>query len=162
MLWVIVGVCVCILTNPALWSQLMEHTIAGIEDLCGQWSHFYWKDKWDLPTYLSETSTFFFFFFQWCLPLSAVAQCAMFGCGVMFTSQARLVFNLPLSSSLSVGSLKRLRFLPGACKQILKGHRYFFWSRQASILKSVLHTRWDCNCNIQNKISVALKPTRKM
>lgn len=25
--------------------QLMEHTMAGIEDLCGQWSHFYWKDK---------------------------------------------------------------------------------------------------------------------
>ncbi|TMS06691.1 Sodium/hydrogen exchanger 2 [Larimichthys crocea] len=23
----------------------MDHTIAGIEDLCGQWSHFYWKDK---------------------------------------------------------------------------------------------------------------------
>uniref|UniRef100_A0A665WT64 Sodium/hydrogen exchanger n=1 Tax=Echeneis naucrates TaxID=173247 RepID=A0A665WT64_ECHNA len=22
-----------------------RHTIAGIEDLCGQWSHFYWKDK---------------------------------------------------------------------------------------------------------------------
>ncbi|XP_061580604.1 sodium/hydrogen exchanger 2 [Cololabis saira] len=26
-------------------SRLMEHTMAGIEDLCGQWSHFYWKDK---------------------------------------------------------------------------------------------------------------------
>ncbi|MGH0163714.1 UNVERIFIED_CONTAM: hypothetical protein FKN15_045589 [Acipenser sinensis] len=25
--------------------QAMEHTIAGIEDLCGQWSHYYWKDK---------------------------------------------------------------------------------------------------------------------
>lgn len=28
-----------------LCSQLMEHTIAGIEDLCGQWSRHYWKDK---------------------------------------------------------------------------------------------------------------------
>ncbi|KAM6934024.1 LOW QUALITY PROTEIN: sodium/hydrogen exchanger 2 [Xenentodon cancila] len=26
-------------------TRLMEHTMAGIEDLCGQWSHFYWKDK---------------------------------------------------------------------------------------------------------------------
>ncbi|KAI2660485.1 Sodium/hydrogen exchanger 2 [Labeo rohita] len=25
--------------------QLMEHTVAGLEDLCGQWSHYYWKDK---------------------------------------------------------------------------------------------------------------------
>ncbi|XP_051762185.1 sodium/hydrogen exchanger 2 isoform X2 [Ctenopharyngodon idella] len=25
--------------------QLMEHTITGIEDLCGQWSHYFWKDK---------------------------------------------------------------------------------------------------------------------
>ncbi|MBN3299652.1 SL9A2 protein, partial [Amia calva] len=25
--------------------QVMEHTIVGIEDLCGQWSHYYWKDK---------------------------------------------------------------------------------------------------------------------
>ncbi|XP_077072667.1 sodium/hydrogen exchanger 2 isoform X1 [Siphateles boraxobius] len=25
--------------------RLMEHTVSGIEDLCGQWSHYYWKDK---------------------------------------------------------------------------------------------------------------------
>uniref|UniRef100_A0A7N6AV14 Sodium/hydrogen exchanger n=1 Tax=Anabas testudineus TaxID=64144 RepID=A0A7N6AV14_ANATE len=25
--------------------RLMEHTVAGIEDLCGQWGHFYWRDK---------------------------------------------------------------------------------------------------------------------
>ncbi|KAM6986245.1 sodium/hydrogen exchanger 2 [Aplochiton taeniatus] len=31
--------------NVEVHSRLMEHTIAGIEDLCGQWSHFYWKDK---------------------------------------------------------------------------------------------------------------------
>ncbi|XP_028250107.1 sodium/hydrogen exchanger 2 isoform X2 [Parambassis ranga] len=31
--------------NMEIHCRLMEHTIAGIEDLCGQWSHFYWKDK---------------------------------------------------------------------------------------------------------------------
>ncbi|XP_027879643.1 sodium/hydrogen exchanger 2 [Xiphophorus couchianus] len=31
--------------NVEIHSRLMEHTMAGIEDLCGQWSHFYWKDK---------------------------------------------------------------------------------------------------------------------
>ncbi|XP_034550315.1 sodium/hydrogen exchanger 2 isoform X2 [Notolabrus celidotus] len=31
--------------NAEIHCRLMEHTIAGIEDLCGQWSHFYWKDK---------------------------------------------------------------------------------------------------------------------
>nr|XP_020504035.1 sodium/hydrogen exchanger 2-like [Labrus bergylta] len=31
--------------NSEVHCRLMEHTIAGIEDLCGQWSHFYWKDK---------------------------------------------------------------------------------------------------------------------
>lgn len=31
--------------NVEVHSRLMEHTMAGIEDLCGQWSHFYWKDK---------------------------------------------------------------------------------------------------------------------
>ncbi|XP_057712669.1 sodium/hydrogen exchanger 2-like isoform X3 [Corythoichthys intestinalis] len=25
--------------------QVMEHIVCGIEDLCGQWSHYYWKDK---------------------------------------------------------------------------------------------------------------------
>lgn len=25
--------------------QMMEHVVSGIEDLCGQWSHYYWKDK---------------------------------------------------------------------------------------------------------------------
>lgn len=31
--------------NVEVHTRLMEHTIAGIEDLCGQWSHYYWKDK---------------------------------------------------------------------------------------------------------------------
>ncbi|KAM4558700.1 sodium/hydrogen exchanger 2 isoform 1-T1 [Odontesthes bonariensis] len=31
--------------NAEVHCRLMEHTMAGIEDLCGQWSHFYWKDK---------------------------------------------------------------------------------------------------------------------
>ncbi|KAM9802023.1 sodium/hydrogen exchanger 2 [Syngnathus typhle] len=31
--------------NGEIHCRLMEHTVAGIEDLCGQWSHFYWKDK---------------------------------------------------------------------------------------------------------------------
>ncbi|KAM8857224.1 sodium/hydrogen exchanger 2 [Synchiropus picturatus] len=31
--------------NVEIHCRMMEHTIAGIEDLCGQWSHFYWKDK---------------------------------------------------------------------------------------------------------------------
>ncbi|KAJ0005508.1 hypothetical protein NQD34_015402 [Periophthalmus magnuspinnatus] len=31
--------------NVEVHCRLMEHTVAGIEDLCGQWSHFYWKDK---------------------------------------------------------------------------------------------------------------------
>ncbi|XP_076120456.1 sodium/hydrogen exchanger 2 [Alosa pseudoharengus] len=31
--------------NVEVHTRLMEHTIAGIEDLCGQWSHHYWKDK---------------------------------------------------------------------------------------------------------------------
>ncbi|KAF3843425.1 hypothetical protein F7725_002274 [Dissostichus mawsoni] len=31
--------------NAEIHSRIMEHTMAGIEDLCGQWSHFYWKDK---------------------------------------------------------------------------------------------------------------------
>ncbi|XP_077436407.1 sodium/hydrogen exchanger 2 [Vanacampus margaritifer] len=31
--------------NAEIHCRLMDHTIAGIEDLCGQWSHFYWKDK---------------------------------------------------------------------------------------------------------------------
>ncbi|KAG5261639.1 hypothetical protein AALO_G00286690 [Alosa alosa] len=25
--------------------RVMEHTMTGIEDICGQWSHHYWKDK---------------------------------------------------------------------------------------------------------------------
>ncbi|KAI4831561.1 hypothetical protein KUCAC02_001097 [Chaenocephalus aceratus] len=25
--------------------EMMEHVVCGIEDLCGQWSHYYWKDK---------------------------------------------------------------------------------------------------------------------
>ncbi|XP_037646422.1 sodium/hydrogen exchanger 2 [Sebastes umbrosus] len=31
--------------NAEIHCRLIEHTIAGLEDLCGQWSHFYWKDK---------------------------------------------------------------------------------------------------------------------
>ncbi|XP_028991556.1 sodium/hydrogen exchanger 2 [Betta splendens] len=31
--------------NAEIHSRLMEHTVTGIEDLCGQWSHFWWKDK---------------------------------------------------------------------------------------------------------------------
>ncbi|KAK0142048.1 Sodium/hydrogen exchanger 2 [Merluccius polli] len=31
--------------NVEVHCRLMEHTVAGIEDLCGQWSHYYWKDK---------------------------------------------------------------------------------------------------------------------
>uniref|UniRef100_A0AAQ4RH50 Sodium/hydrogen exchanger n=1 Tax=Gasterosteus aculeatus aculeatus TaxID=481459 RepID=A0AAQ4RH50_GASAC len=31
--------------NVEIHCRIMDHTIAGIEDLCGQWSHFYWKDK---------------------------------------------------------------------------------------------------------------------
>uniref|UniRef100_A0A3Q0SXE6 Sodium/hydrogen exchanger n=1 Tax=Amphilophus citrinellus TaxID=61819 RepID=A0A3Q0SXE6_AMPCI len=31
--------------NVEIHSRLMEHTVAGIEDLCGHWNHFYWKDK---------------------------------------------------------------------------------------------------------------------
>ncbi|XP_035029779.1 sodium/hydrogen exchanger 2 [Hippoglossus stenolepis] len=31
--------------NAEIHCRLMDHTMAGIEDLCGQWSHFYWKDK---------------------------------------------------------------------------------------------------------------------
>ncbi|XP_061547864.1 sodium/hydrogen exchanger 2 isoform X2 [Phycodurus eques] len=31
--------------NAEIHCRLMEHTVVGIEDLCGQWSHFYWKDK---------------------------------------------------------------------------------------------------------------------
>ncbi|KAJ8013282.1 hypothetical protein DPEC_G00051630 [Dallia pectoralis] len=31
--------------NVEVHSRLMEHAVAGIEDLCGQWGHFYWKDK---------------------------------------------------------------------------------------------------------------------
>ncbi|XP_030643458.1 sodium/hydrogen exchanger 2 [Chanos chanos] len=31
--------------NVEIHTRVMEHTVAGIEDLCGQWSHYYWKDK---------------------------------------------------------------------------------------------------------------------
>lgn len=31
--------------NVEIHSRVMEHLISGIEDLCGQWSHYYWKDK---------------------------------------------------------------------------------------------------------------------
>ncbi|CAB1434671.1 unnamed protein product [Pleuronectes platessa] len=31
--------------NVEIHSRTMEHVVCGIEDLCGQWSHYYWKDK---------------------------------------------------------------------------------------------------------------------
>ncbi|XP_042260488.1 sodium/hydrogen exchanger 2-like [Thunnus maccoyii] len=31
--------------NVEVHNRVMEHIVSGIEDLCGQWSHFYWKDK---------------------------------------------------------------------------------------------------------------------
>ncbi|XP_072304370.1 sodium/hydrogen exchanger 2-like [Eucyclogobius newberryi] len=31
--------------NMEIHSRTMEHIVSGIEDLCGQWSHYYWKDK---------------------------------------------------------------------------------------------------------------------
>ncbi|KAJ0062382.1 hypothetical protein NL108_010989 [Boleophthalmus pectinirostris] len=31
--------------NMEIHSRTMEHIVSGIEDLCGQWGHYYWKDK---------------------------------------------------------------------------------------------------------------------
>uniref|UniRef100_A0A3B4X2H6 Sodium/hydrogen exchanger n=1 Tax=Seriola lalandi dorsalis TaxID=1841481 RepID=A0A3B4X2H6_SERLL len=31
--------------NVEIHTRVMEHVVCGIEDLCGQWSHYYWKDK---------------------------------------------------------------------------------------------------------------------
>ncbi|XP_058478957.1 sodium/hydrogen exchanger 2-like [Solea solea] len=31
--------------NVEIHTRTMEHVVSGIEDLCGQWSHYYWKDK---------------------------------------------------------------------------------------------------------------------
>ncbi|CAN9498437.1 unnamed protein product [Ophioblennius macclurei] len=31
--------------NEEVHTRIMEHVVCGIEDLCGQWSHYYWKDK---------------------------------------------------------------------------------------------------------------------
>lgn len=31
--------------NMEVHTRMMEHVLCGIEDLCGQWSHYYWKDK---------------------------------------------------------------------------------------------------------------------
>ncbi|XP_049919204.1 sodium/hydrogen exchanger 2-like [Epinephelus moara] len=31
--------------NEEIHTRMMEHVLCGIEDLCGQWSHYYWKDK---------------------------------------------------------------------------------------------------------------------
>ncbi|XP_075950791.1 sodium/hydrogen exchanger 2-like [Anarhichas minor] len=31
--------------NMEVHTRMMEHVLSGIEDLCGQWSHYYWKDK---------------------------------------------------------------------------------------------------------------------
>ncbi|XP_077585593.1 sodium/hydrogen exchanger 2-like [Stigmatopora nigra] len=31
--------------NVEIHNRVMEHIVCGIEDLCGQWSHYYWKDK---------------------------------------------------------------------------------------------------------------------
>lgn len=55
--------CLCVL-------QVMEHLVCGIEDLCGQWSHFYWKDKYGQNGTTAESPLIF----SWgshlfCLPL---------------------------------------------------------------------------------------------
>ncbi|XP_044044353.1 sodium/hydrogen exchanger 2-like [Siniperca chuatsi] len=31
--------------NVEVHTRVMEHVVCGLEDLCGQWSHYYWKDK---------------------------------------------------------------------------------------------------------------------
>ncbi|XP_068612346.1 sodium/hydrogen exchanger 2-like [Brachionichthys hirsutus] len=31
--------------NVEIHTRMMEHVVCGVEDLCGQWSHYYWKDK---------------------------------------------------------------------------------------------------------------------
>nr|AEL79514.1 Na+/H+ exchanger isoform 2c [Myoxocephalus octodecemspinosus] len=31
--------------NAEVHTRMMEHVVSGVEDLCGQWSHYYWKDK---------------------------------------------------------------------------------------------------------------------
>ncbi|XP_012732890.2 sodium/hydrogen exchanger 2 [Fundulus heteroclitus] len=31
--------------NVEIHTRTMEHLICGVEDLCGQWGHYYWKDK---------------------------------------------------------------------------------------------------------------------
>uniref|UniRef100_UPI0037E96842 sodium/hydrogen exchanger 2-like n=1 Tax=Semicossyphus pulcher TaxID=241346 RepID=UPI0037E96842 len=31
--------------NVEVHTRVMEHVVSGIEDVCGQWSRFYWKDK---------------------------------------------------------------------------------------------------------------------
>ncbi|XP_061632513.1 sodium/hydrogen exchanger 2-like [Phyllopteryx taeniolatus] len=31
--------------NVEIHNRVMEHIVCGIEDMCGQWSHYYWKDK---------------------------------------------------------------------------------------------------------------------
>nr|XP_046238859.1 sodium/hydrogen exchanger 2-like [Scatophagus argus] len=31
--------------NVEVHTRAMEHIVSGVEDLCGQWSHYYWKDK---------------------------------------------------------------------------------------------------------------------
>lgn len=31
--------------NVEVHTRVMEHILSGVEDLCGQWSHYYWKDK---------------------------------------------------------------------------------------------------------------------
>ncbi|XP_035496359.2 sodium/hydrogen exchanger 2-like [Scophthalmus maximus] len=31
--------------NVEIHTRVMEHVVCGVEDLCGQWSHYYWKDK---------------------------------------------------------------------------------------------------------------------
>ncbi|XP_008323284.1 sodium/hydrogen exchanger 2-like [Cynoglossus semilaevis] len=31
--------------NVEIHTRTMEHVMSGVEDLCGQWSHYYWKDK---------------------------------------------------------------------------------------------------------------------
>ncbi|KAM9766532.1 sodium/hydrogen exchanger 2-like [Menidia menidia] len=31
--------------NVEIHTRVMEHLVCGIEDVCGQWGHYYWKDK---------------------------------------------------------------------------------------------------------------------
>lgn len=87
----------------SLCSQLMEHTIAGIEDLCGQWSRHYWKDKWDKAL-------------MSLVPVSvldnAIVLCVCVG--VVTASQTRVVFSFREQQRVCQNSLN-LHFFFGIC-----------------------------------------------